>query len=335
MSMITNRSELRRIIDGYQLARCVQVAAELGLADLLKDGGRSSDELAALTGTQPQALFRLMRALASAGIFVQQESRSFALNEPARLLISDGDGSLRALAMLAGQQHYPSWGHLMHSITTGDAAFDDLHGQNVWQFRSEHPEAGRVFDQAMQANTAASVQAVVKAYHFAHAQHVVDVGGGSGVLMTAVLAGNPSLRGTLFDRAQAIPRGIKQLAEAGLLDRCAAIAGDFFEFVPPGGDLYLLQRVLHDWDDDTAAQILANCRRAMQTSHSLVLIERVLPTGTPPLEAALIDLTMLVVNGGRERTESEFRALLELAGFRLTAITPTDSGLSLIQASAV
>ncbi len=335
MAQITSRDELRQVIDAYQLARCVQVAAELGVADLLKDGPKPTAELARVCQAHPQALFRLMRALASAGIFVQQADGCFALNAVADYLSTDCRGSLRAWALLAGQQHYPTWRHLLYSVRSGASAFDDLHGMSVWQYRADDAAAGRVFDDALGAHTGASAQAVVEAYDFSRVARVVDVGGGLGTLMSAILRANPGVHGVVFDQAQVIERGQKTLEAADVLERCDTVAGDFCESVAAAGDLYILQRVLHDWDDAAAARILANCRRAMQAHQTLLLIERVLAPDSPTVEAALTDLMMMVMNGGRERTEREFDELLAAGGFRLTRVTPTRSVLSLIEGHAV
>lgn len=331
---ITSREELRQAINGYQLARCIQVAAELGIADMLADGPQTAAALAEKLQADPSALFQLLRALVSAGVFAHDNDGSFTLNEPARYLCRDAEHSLYAIAVLAGQQHYPTWQHLPYSVRSGKVAFDDLHGIDVWQYRMQNAAAGRAFDAAMGAQLGAGAQAVVDAYDFSRFRRVVDVGGGYGTLLAAILRTYPDVQGVLFEQVQVIPGARDYLAQAGVLERCALMAGDFRQVVTAGGDGFILQRILHDWDDRQAHNILTACRRAMQTGQALLLIERLLPITDPPLEMTLTDLTMLVMHGGRERTEAELRALLHASGFAVASVVPTGTPLQIITAQA-
>jgi hypothetical protein len=331
---ITNREDLLQAINGYQLARCIQAAAELGIADLLADGALTAAALAQRVQVDPDALFRLLRALASAGVFAHLDDGSFALNEPARYLCRDHERSLRALAVLAGQQHYPTWQHLPYSVRHGKVAFNDLHGMNVWQYRAQNAAAGRAFDAAMGTQVGAGAQAIVDACDFSRFSRVVDVGGGQGALLAAILRAHPAVLGVLFEQAHILPGARDYLAQAGVLDRCELVAGDFLQAVTAAGDGVILQRIIHDWDDRQARRILSVCRRAMQAGQTLLLIERLLPASDPPLEMALTDLTMLVMNGGRERTEAELRALLQASGFAVASVVSTGTPLQIIAAQA-
>ena len=331
---ITSREEMRQAINGYQLARCIQVAAELGIADLLAGGPQTAATLAERLQVDLPTLLRLLRALVSAGVFTQEDDGSFMINEPARHLCRDAERSLHALAVLAGQQHYPTWHHLLFSIRSGKVAFDDLHGIDIWQYRTQNAAAGRTFDAAMGAQLGAGAQAVVDAYDFSRFRRVVDVGGGEGVLLATILRAHPDVQGVLFEQEQVIPGARDYLAQAGVLERCELIAGDFRQVVTADGDGFILQRILHDWDDRQAHNILAACRRAMQTGQALLLIERLLPATDLPLEMTLTDLTMLVMNGGRERTELELRALLHASGFAVAAVVSTTTPLQIIVAHA-
>lgn len=331
---VTSRAELRQAINGYQLARCIQVAAELGIADLLADGPQTAGALAVRLQADPSALFRLLRALVSAGVFALDDGGCFTLNEAAGYLRRDDEHSLHALAVLAGQQHYPTWQHLAYSVRSGNVAFDDLHGVDVWQYRMQNATAGRAFDAAMGAQLGAGAQAVVAAYDFSRFSRVVDVGGGQGALLAAILRNHPTVQGVLFEQAQVIPGARDHLAQAGVLDRCELVTGNFLRAVTAAGDGFILQRILHDWDDRHAHDILAACRRAMQIGQTLLLIERLLPAAAPPLEMTLTDLTMLVMNGGRERTEAELRALLHASGFAVASVVATGTPLQIITAQA-
>ncbi len=329
-----SREALRQIINGYQLAQGLYVAAELGIADWLKDGPRHFTEVAGLCHAHPNALFRLLRALASAGVFVQRDGDYFEMNEPARYLCCDTPDSLRAWAILSGQQFYPTWRNLLHSIKTGETAFDDLQGMNVWQFRALNPAAGRVFNVAMSDRTTSNVAAIVEAIDLQF-ECIVDVGGGQGTLLAAILQAHPVQRGVLFDQPQVIQDSLEFLAAAQVLDRCKIVAGSLLEAVPCEGDVFILKRILHDWDDSRAIQILKNCRRAMQATQTLFVVERVISQHNPTQEAALADLTMLVMNGGRERTEPDFHALFREAGFELTRLIPTRSAFQILEGHPV
>jgi SAM-dependent methyltransferase len=216
-------------------------------------------------------------------------------------------------------------------VRTGTTAFDHVHGADVWEYRASHPEEGEVFDRAMAARTEEFADAVLGACDFGRFAHVVDVGGGDGTLLAKILAAHPRARGTLFDQPQTAARAQSALASLGLSTRCQAVGGNFFESVPEGGDAYLLKWVLHDWDDSASVDILRTCRRAIKPGGTLIVFERVIGPPNAASEGKFVDLNMLVMNGGRERTRDEFAALFGRAGFRLNSVTPTPTPLCVIE----
>jgi ubiquinone/menaquinone biosynthesis C-methylase UbiE len=325
---------MRQLIMGFRTTQLIHVAATLGIADLLKDGPRDASDLASAASAHPRALYRLLRALASLGIFAETNDGRFELTALAQTLRSDVPGSVRGLAMVYGDDWvWRAYEGMFHSITTGLPAFDHVHGAQFFGYLQRHPAAAATFDQAMTAYSQQEAAAVLAAYDFSAAANVVDVGGGQGALLAAILKAHPRARAVLFDQPSVIERARTGLATAGIADRCAMTPGDFFESVPERGDLYIMKSVLHNWDDRRSIAILENCRNAMQRGSRLLIIERVVPRGNEPSEAKLFDINMLVVIGGLERTESEYRELLEAAGFELTRIIPTTAPVSIVEAA--
>jgi SAM-dependent methyltransferase len=333
------RARLRAMIDGYQVSQAVAVAATLGIADLLAAGPRSVAELAGVTGTHRQSLRRLMRALAAVGVFAEvgEGGERFGLTALGEGLRSDVPGSSRAVAIQAGQWYiWAAWSELLHSVRTGEPAFRHVHGVSAWAYRERHPAAGEIFDRAMAVTAAEVAAAIVGSYGFADAGCVVDVGGGRGGLLAAILAACPGVRGVLFDRSQVVVEAEAVLREADVLERCSVEAGDFFAGVPGDRDLYLLKGVIHDWDDADAGRILRSCRRAMGPGSKLLVIEQVVPVDRAPEPFTLfMDLHMMVIHGAAERTEEEFAALLESAGFRLERVVPVLGAMMVLEAVPV
>ena len=317
------RLALLGLINGFQITQAIHVAAALRVADHLSDGARSAGELAALTKSHPDALYRLLRALAAVGVFQEEEGRKFTLTPMSDCLRTDSATPLGAWAEVVGSPYYwRVWGHLLHSVQTGENAFQNLNGKDVWQFRAEHPEDGATFDRAMTQLSRGGAEAVIRAYDFSAFRYIVDVGGGHGLMLAAILRAHPHLRGTLFDQPHVVAGAKAVLAERGVVERCDIVGGSFFETVPEGADAYLMRVVIHDWEDDEAIAILKVCRRAMGETAKLLLIERLIAPPNEMPAAKFGDLNMLVLPGGRERTREEFSDLFARSGFELTRVFP-------------
>ncbi|HZS05539.1 MAG TPA: methyltransferase [Blastocatellia bacterium] len=325
-----------QMITGFWVSQSIQVAARLGLPDLIKGQPKTAAELADPTGTHAPSLYRLLRGLASVGIFVEDAEGRFASTPLAATLETDAPGTLRWMAMAElGQEHFPAWGNLMHSIRTGEIAFDNHFGQPVWEYYAQHPEHAQNFNNAMSGMTDLIHQALLNAYDFSGITKLVDVGGGLGGQIAAILKTYPVMRGVLADQPHVISNAGPLLARAGVSERCEIESIDFFQSVPAGGDAYILKWIIHDWDDERSATILRNCRRAIADNGKLLLVETVIAPGNEPSFGKFMDLNMLVMTGGRERTEAEFSALFSRAGFRLTRIIPTESPVCVIEAVPV
>jgi hypothetical protein len=320
------------MIMGGRITQIISVAAELGIADLLKDGPRTGDELAAATSTHAPSLHRLMRTLAALGL-VSTDTAGYDLTPLGSALRSDRPERLDLMARYFGHDSvWRTWGHLLHSIRTGEAAFPDVFGMDAWAYREQNPQFGDFFDEWMTAGSKRRQDAILAAYDFSRFRTVVDVAGGHGQLLGAVLQRYPELRGILFDQTHVVGGAAETLAALGVQDRYTIVVGSFFDTVPSGGDAYLLKFILHDWDDDQAVAILRTVSRAMTPGATLLAIDRVLPSdGAPDLNAATMDLHMLVSFAGKERTEREFRSLYDRAGLRLTRVLKTASDVSLIE----
>ena len=320
-----------QMIAGFWISRAIYVAAKLGIADLVKDQPKTAAELARETGTHAPSLYRVLRALASVNIFAKDNDGRFRLTPLAATLQSDAPGSLRYMAITElGEEHYPAWEHVLHSVTTGEIAFDHRFGMPIWEFFEQNPENAAIFNNAMSNVTAGVNDALLASYDFSQINKIVDVGGGHGGLITAILEANPNMKGVLFD-APSVIEGARQNLPSEIQERCELVGGDFFKSVTDGGDAYILKWIIHDWDDEQSVAILKNCHRAMVPSGKLLLVEAVIPQSDEPSFGKFIDLNMLVMTGGRERTEAEYRNLLAAAGFELTRIVSTPSPFSIIE----
>jgi O-methyltransferase domain/Dimerisation domain len=325
--------ELMRLINGYQVSQALHVAATLGLADQLKDGPRSYEAVAHACGAHPTSLYRLLRALAAVGVFHETDSKEFSLTPLGVCLTSNALGSVRNYARWIGTPgQWTPWDNLLHSIKSGESALRFTYGMDAWTYRTQHPEERAIFDSAMTGNSRSEAQAVLQAYNFSRFACVVDVGGGQGLLLKAILLACPATRGILFDQPQVIASPDQALVSAGLTERCEIIAGSFFEAVPENGDVYLMKAILHDWDDRTSVDILRTCRRAMSPAATLIIIERVIGPPNESPEGKFSDLNMMVQYGALERTRQEFHDLLKCGGFEMTEVVPTRSPLSIIVA---
>ncbi|MBY0528494.1 MAG: methyltransferase [Gemmataceae bacterium] len=331
MEPLTPQEQMGRLLTGHWLGQAVYVAAKLKIADLLKDGPRSAAELAAATATHAASLYRLLRALASLGIFVEQGDGRFALTPLAECLRADAPGSQRSLALMIGEEQYRAWGELLYSVQTGKTAFDKVFGMPIFDYLSKHEEQAKTFDAAMVGVHGRETAAMLDAYDFAGIGVLADVGGGNGSLLTAALTRHPQLRGILYDLPGVAERAKANLRAAGLDGRCEVIGGSFFESIPTGADAYLMRHIIHDWDDEKSLTILRNVHKAMGAGSRLLLIEGVVPPGNDPCFTKLLDLAMLVVPGGKERTADEYRQLYAAAGFDLARIVPTKSEVSVIE----
>ncbi len=321
---------LNQIFGGSWITQGVWVAAELGIADLLANGPLTADELAEQTQTQGAALYRVLRALASVGIFAQDPQGRFSLTPPANLLRSDVPDSQRSFAIMMGAEFYKAWGELLHSVRTGEGGFQKRFGMPFFQYMLEHPMRHGIYDTAMGRFGQGEAEAMLDAYDFSGFRTVVDVGGGSGMLLEAMLKRHPEIKGILFDLPAVVERARSFISDSGLSDRCRIEGGDFFSSVPAGADAYILQHIIHDWEDQDAITILRNCREAMRSDSRVLLVELVIPPGNGPFFGKWLDLMMLLV-GGRERTEEEYRRLFSAAGLKLTRVVSTASEVSIVE----
>jgi len=316
----------------YWLSQAIYVAAKLGIADLLRDGPRSCAALATSTGSDAPSLFRLMRALSSMGVFAHLSRDRFALSRLAERLPTDVHGSLRAMVITIGEIHYQACGSLLHSVRTGSPAFNTVFGASLFDYLQRNVDAADTFNQGMANVSSMLAYAVLMAYDFGGISSIVDVGGGQGKLLEKILQFTPDITGTVFDTASTIERAKQSIGNDAWNRRCSYVIGDFFSSVPQAADAYLLCGVIHDWDEPRAVRILKNCRRAMAAKGRVLIVDMVVPDTDAMSFSKLLDLNMLAMTGGRERTKGEFHALLDAADYKLTRIIPTMAPQSIIEA---
>jgi hypothetical protein len=326
-----------QFLGGFWIARAIHAAAKLRIADHLAQEPKTVEQLAALTETHAPSLYRLLRALVGAEVFREETPGVFALTPLGETLRSDVRGSLRStFHTCAGDDHYDAWGQITHAVKTGQTAFDHVVGMPIWKFYERNEENGRNFNQFMTDFTTVVDEAIVEAYDFGGFEHLVDVGGGHGQLLRAVLRKHPHLRGTVFDQPGVVEGTQKAIAAANLEGRCRAVGGDFFESIPVCGDAYMMKFIIHDWDDARSIRILSNTRKALSPIAGrrgrLLIIETVIPEDSSPHFSKLMDLNMLVMTGGRERTEREYAELLRAGGWWLKRVIPTESAFSIVEA---
>jgi hypothetical protein len=326
--------QLLQIGLGYWLSRALHVVAALGVADLLRDGPQSADELATATNSHPDALYRVLRALSSVGVFAESENHVFALTPMSELLRSDVPGSLRPMMLLVSDDlHWQSFGNINQTVQTGLPAFDQIFGQPLFTYLSAHSADAERFDNAMTAYSRVAIDALIQAYDFSPFATVVDVAGGKGSLLGAVLAQAPEAHGILFE----LPHVIEGARFADYLpqSRVKLVAGSFFESIPGGASAYLMKNILHVWDDESARRIVDSCRRAAASSSKLLVMEAIVPGPNQPSLASIVDIAMLVLLAGRERTVEQYGDLLASAGFRLERVVPTASHIAILEAVPV
>jgi 2-polyprenyl-3-methyl-5-hydroxy-6-metoxy-1,4-benzoquinol methylase len=265
-------------------------------------------------------------------VFAEDEPRRFSLTPLGATLRTDVPGSLRFIVIEElGENHYPAWEKLPYSLNSGATAFNHVYGKSKWEYMTEHADEARIFDQAMASFGGVAAAAVVEAYDFSASKRVVDVGGGNGSLLAAILKANPQVRGVLLDVPHVVEAARRYLESEGVISRCEVVGADFFHLVAPA-DMYVLRWILHDWDDERSVAILKNCRNAMSVGGKLLLVEAVLKPGRATTFAKFVDLNMLVMTGGRERTEAEYTNLLSAAGLKFIRIIPTHTEMSVIEA---
>ncbi len=323
---------LLQMISGFWVSHTIATAAKLGIADILKDGPKNSDELAKETQTHESSLYRLLRTLASFGIFTEVRPRTFALTPLGEHLRTDAPMSLRGMAMMFGEEwHWRPWGELLYSVQTGKPAFTHFMGAGNFEYFAQHPEAWQIFNNAMTSFAGQTIAALTTAYDFSQVESVIDVGGGQGTLLIALLTSYPKLTGALFDLPFVVEEAKSMIEGAGLAARCRMLAGSFFESIPGGYAVYLLRNIIHGLDEENALRVLNNCRSALGDTGKLLLVELVIPPGDEANFGKLLDLEMLVNSGGGERTAEEYRDLYAKAGLKLTRIIPTSTPFSLIE----
>lgn len=333
---IRNRAALIEVIGGYMSSQALSLAAELKIADHIHAGACTSAELAKATGSHEPSLHRLLRMLAAVGITTEPEPGRFGLTEVGDQLRSDSPDSLYAFTrFFTDQSLFTSWQEVGHTIKSGEDAFEHVYGKNIYAYLADQPELSALFNVAMSQESRISAGQVAAGIDFSNVKNVVDVGGGDGTLLAAILGAHPHLNGVVFDSPSGVAEASDVLAEAGLADRSEVRAGDFFESVPTGGDLYIIKSVFQDWDDEPARALLRTCRAHMPATATLLIVGSVLPDTATTAEPVMFytDANMLVTAGGRERTESQFREMLADTGFAVQSVARGAAGpLSIIQA---
>lgn len=320
------------MLDGFRITQSIYVVAKLGVADLLQDGPKHCDDLATQTGIRSDLLYRLLRALASVGIFAETESRCFKLTPRAICLQSDTVDSLRNLAILKGDLIYPVFGQMLQSLQTGQSGFQLLHGMELYDYWQTNPEAAKILNEGITNISATENEIILGTYDFSSLGTIVDIAGGEGSLLAKILHKHPNMKGILFEQPHLIEIGKQLLTETGVIERCEFQGGNCFASVPEGGDAYLVKHVFQNWQDEQVIAVLQNCYKAMKDSAKLLVIEAVIPLGNTPFKQKFRDLSLFVfAPNGKERTEQEWKDVFKAGGFELTAIIPTELELSIIE----
>ena len=327
--------KLNELMHGAALTRAICTVAELGIADQIEAGKpRSAGELAAATGCHEQSLNRLMRFLASQGLFSETDSGSFDHTPLSAVLREDAIGSYRSGARMF-HHIFAGWDGLDHAVKSGKPGFDKVFGKPLFDYVGEHPHLGPILDAGMSSFHGYETEAMIDAYDFSGISVLADIGGGNGSLISGVLKRYPEMRGLLFDLGHVMGRAKANLDAGGLAERCGVIEGSFFETVPAGADAYLFRHIIHDWTDEQCVQILGHCRKVIPAGGRLLVVECVVPEGNTPSISKAFDMTMMTFPGGLERTEKQFRRLFEMAGFELSSVTPTSTMVSVVEGKPV
>jgi hypothetical protein len=321
--------QMMQFITAKWISKPIYVAAKLGIADLLADGPMTVEEIARKKDLYAPYLYRVMRALAGFGIFYENENKAFELTPMAECLKT---GALRSIAlMFLSDWHDRAWDKLLHSVKTGENAFHAAHGMSCFDWLKAHPEAAEIYHHAQSIKAMTSHRTIIDSYNFSGINSLTDIGGGYGGLMIEILKANPSMRGVIADVPSVIRETKKIIDAQGLKERCSTVDCDFFREIPSGSDAYILSHILHDWEDPQCQVILKNCHEAMGHESRLLIVEMIVPIGNVPSISKLLDLEVLVMGGGRERTEAEFYNLIEASGFNLNGIIPTQENISIIE----
>ncbi len=332
MTTPSPKQQLMQLIIGFWVSQAIYGAAKLRIAEQLASGPKTASELAKKVNCDAGALRRTLRALASVGVFAEDGQKRFSLTEIGDCLREDSSTSARPSTIMLTEIFYPSWGNFLHSLQTGEPAFEQQTGQPLFEYLAKNSDKAAVFDAAMVSYMSEESEAIATTYDWPSTGKIMDVGGGSGGLIRAVLAKEPQLSGAIFDLPEVIDRNSRLYETDEVLRTCEFHPGDFFSSIPEGADLYMFRNIIHDWDDDRSINILKNCERACQGGGRVLLLEYVIPEGNIPFAGKWLDLMMLVGPGGQERTELEYRYLLDLADLEVTRIIPTSTEMSIIEA---
>lgn len=326
---------ISQMIFGYVISKGIHVAAKLNVADLIATNGpMTCAELSVQTGAHEESLCRLLRALASSGIFVMNENGKYDLTPMAECLLEHSPDSVKAMSLGTGNVFYNSMSELLSSVKTGEPGFVKAIGMPPFEYLGKNPEEGKIFDRMMTDIHGGETEPMLDSYDFSAFRAVVDVGGGNGEVITGILHRHPAVNGVLFDLPVVIQRSANNIAAAGLSDCCKLVAGNFFEEIAPGGDAYIMRHIIHDWSDEDAVKILTNCRKAMNSGGKVLVVEAVIQDDNSPSPFKWLDLSMLTI-GGKERTRQQFEGILSRAGLKLDRIVPFQHDLSVIESSAI
>ncbi len=325
-----------QMANAYRVSQAIHVAAKLGIADLLVEGAKSIPVLAEATQTHPRSLYRLLRSLASMGIFAETEIGDFELTARAATLQSDVPGSLRDYAIVAGESwHWRTWGEILYSVKTGQPAFNRLYGMEFLDYFAQHPDLAQTFDRSMVSLLETIDTSILANYDFSKFGTIIEVGipGGYGNLLAQILKANSAAQGLFFDLEPGVELAKTLLTDQGVLDRCELIIGDVFQSLPPGGDIYILKNFIHDWNDEDAGKVLSHCRQAMHSTAKLLVVEMVIPPRNTPALGKIVDIEALIMSsGGYERTDAQYRSLFTTAGLSVTNVLSSRSPFSIIEA---
>jgi ubiquinone/menaquinone biosynthesis C-methylase UbiE len=326
---------MSQMIFGLVISKAIYCVAKLNIADTLAaHGPMNCSALAAKSSAHEESLYRLMRALASIGIFREDENGNFLLTPMAECLRDDSPDSVKAMALGVGNVWFKAYSELLYPIETGKGGFEYAIGMPVFEYLTANPEEGKIFDRMMTDIHGGETQPMIDDYDFSSFKTIVDVGGGNGEVITSILKRHEEVKGILFDLPEVINRARQNITSTGLNDRCQLDTGNFFESVSKGGDAYIMRHIIHDWCDKDAVTILSNCRKAMNPGGKVLVVEAVIQEGNEPSPFKLLDITMLMV-GGKERTKKQFENIFSQAGLKLNRVVPFQNDLSVVEGVAV